>query len=1307
MEGSAQLKRSSSLRASLDAPVHPEDIPTFQQPSQSAPSTPTQGRRRLSTTFLRTISLTDLRESLASMPDFGGETADTSILKRRLRRTLSLKSLETQQQELLKTPEKLFNTICKAVYECADEDFDTTDKNISKLIDRYAYQDNVEADLKAIKNRQKETVFLYFIKHYISQKCRRFEASRIKTETLIRVLLSKGFDIRSANIDGLNCLDYLVLKDDEFKPESGRSFTSQLVMKLIKEYNFTLNQADERSKKPLLLRAVEAGNYAKVQLLLDISTADPHVRKSEFGSSGIQQEASQAQIDVGKQYSADPNITDEAGETALLLAVANKNKPLIILLMDCGAEINAKPCKSANTPLQHAVKMKDLDMVTFLVEEQKATLEQVNIHGETALMHACHEKDLVSLEIADYLLECGADINFCREKDSETPLTILLLNLLEIQDDTLSTRCKQLIIKWTNTKTKHSNKTLRGYTPLQICLAKDHYDIAEHLVKIGASINEIGANGYTPLFRAAVQTKNIDQVKTLLKPELKASPNVICNGEVLLQRMLIEANTAAKKNESRKRERRMTIIEALLQAEANLSLCSRVHCTTVPTLLLKLSDDQLFMMVVTYGAQTDWNVISEDGKRTPLTWVLALAHEYKEDESYIKGFKNILNCGTDPNRTVGPENRSALMIAAAINNDPTFVHALCEFNHNKQEVEINQKDKHGNTALHLACREGTCDKSITPTLEVLLANRARTDIPNNEGHFPIFFALQNKNIAAIHLLMKQPFSLNVAIEVHACGIDKMLEDLKKQDPENKTTSEIRNALSEAKQKAKATIQEEQKKESESVAQMETALAEKTRQIAVELAAELAAKKASEEALRKAKDDLATAQKESEEVMIRMKDDLTAAQIEHTAEIARLTAQMDELASRVESQEGSVVRAAEVSDQGELKVSIGAGEKPDTIIFGEPLAEEPASDEDVQSLIQKRKDLQKDIELLKAERDNELALLDYSSASRSDAEKQHEQLEAELADRKEQLSITQEKLQHLRREESERAAQPITGAIHKSPVSTSESSTETVTPPSTLADVTFLLRKLSLFRPKEILEVASGVYGQSVVEALTKYGQPQEKILTKPSRPIPPREVPKETLETYDIIDAPEIAQEELEKEADHVSVAPDEEHPLQLPISQDDAETPSSAVETVEPNRESPLTEIAGMSPTMLSQSDLYGDDSNADKSDAEQSGAVRRGLVVTAEELQRALRVGEVLRRADDSSSDSSSSRSDNSNDRSSSGLSTIPETEEDSAIEGASAVDLSQMQESEVILEVPDDEGNILRYRLVADDENGETEV
>ncbi len=135
--------------------------------------------------------------------------------------------------------------------------------------------------------------------------------------------------------------------------------------------------------------------------------------------------------------------------------------------------------------------------------------------------------------------------------------------------------------------------------------------------------------------------------------------------------------------------------------------------------------------------------------------------------------------------------------------------------------------------------------------------------------------------------------------------------------------------------------------------------------------------------------------------------------------------------------------------------------------------------------------------------------------------------------------------------------------------------------------------------------------------------------------------------------------------------------------------------ETVESGHESPFTEIPGMSPTMLSQSDLFGDD----KSDAEQSGTVRRGAAVTAEQLQKAWSVSDVFKLAGESSSDGSSSSSGDSNERSSSELSPIPE---DPAVEGAAEAD----QATEIMIET-EIEGERVTLRVIADDENGETEV
>ncbi len=149
--------------------------------------------------------------------------------------------------------------------------------------------------------------------------------------------------------------------------------------------------------------------------------------------------------------------------------------------------------------------------------------------------------------------------------------------------------------------------------------------------------------------------------------------------------------------------------------------------------------------------------------------------------------------------------------------------------------------------------------------------------------------------------------------------------------------------------------------------------------------------------------------------------------------------------------------------------------------------------------------------------------------------------------------------------------------------------------------------------------------------------------------------------------------------------------------------------ETGESGRKSPYTTtIPGMSPTMLSQSDLTWDDSNGE---TEPSDTVHRGASVSTKQLERVLDLSDILRQLSSSESGSDGS-SGSERDTSMSVeertleesiiLSEIPESP---ANEGAVA-DLSQMQESEVILEAEID-GERVTLRVVADDENGETEL
>lgn len=160
-------------------------------------------------------------------------------------------------------------------------------------------------------------------------------------------------------------------------------------------------------------------------------------------------------------------------ETALVVAARRGNLEIVKILLNAGADINAKT-KYGDTSL-------------------------------TAATHFCHPY------IAEYLIEQGADVNAKNDGFGSTPLM-------------LASECNDLEIVKTLIKkgAKIDEKNKSGGTSLMAASAKGHGEIVQSLIRLGADVNLTESRGNDAL-QYAVYRGHLSVVKALL--ENGAMPN--------------------------------------------------------------------------------------------------------------------------------------------------------------------------------------------------------------------------------------------------------------------------------------------------------------------------------------------------------------------------------------------------------------------------------------------------------------------------------------------------------------------------------------------------------------------------------------------------------------------------------------------------------------------------------------------------------------------------------------------------------------------------------------------------------------
>jgi ankyrin repeat protein len=192
---------------------------------------------------------------------------------------------------------------------------------------------------------------------------------------------------------------------------------------------------------------------------------------------------------------ADVNAKTKDGFTALIFASMEVHAKIVKLLLEKGANVNDKDV-DGNTGLIYASTEGDTEVVKLLVEKG-ARLNHAEKRGYTALTAASENGHT---EVVKLLLDKGAHLDVV-EKDNNTALIIALK---ESHYDIV----KLLVEKGADVNAKDNV----GFTPLMIASKGTHTDIVKLLVEKGANVNAKNNGGYTAL----MYTWKIEIVKLLL-----------------------------------------------------------------------------------------------------------------------------------------------------------------------------------------------------------------------------------------------------------------------------------------------------------------------------------------------------------------------------------------------------------------------------------------------------------------------------------------------------------------------------------------------------------------------------------------------------------------------------------------------------------------------------------------------------------------------------------------------------------------------------------------------------------------------
>jgi ankyrin repeat protein len=283
--------------------------------------------------------------------------------------------------------------------------------------------------------------------------------------------------------------------------------------------------------------AVKSGDRAAALSLLD-RHANPNLTEAD-GTTALDWAVRQDDLDLADRLiraGADVKAVNRYGVTALSLASLNGNAAMIGKLLAARADAKAAN-PEGETPLMTAARTGNVEAAKVLLDHGADLEARETWHGETALMLAVAESHAAMVR---ELVSRGADfnatstlVNWERQTTAEPrekwlPMGALTPLLFAARQGCVE--CAQILV---DAGAKVNQADPDGVSPMISAIINGHYDVAGYLLDKGADPNLTDKTGRTPLYAAvdmhtmpesnrpspkdtASQLSSLDLIKALL-----------------------------------------------------------------------------------------------------------------------------------------------------------------------------------------------------------------------------------------------------------------------------------------------------------------------------------------------------------------------------------------------------------------------------------------------------------------------------------------------------------------------------------------------------------------------------------------------------------------------------------------------------------------------------------------------------------------------------------------------------------------------------------------------------------------------
>lgn len=439
---------------------------------------------------------------------------------------------------------------------------------------------------------------------------------------------------------------------------------------------------------------------------------------------------------------ADPNITDNTGETALMKL--NSRGPnaeqfydiqikIAKLLIENGANVNhvchAINCISSSegsTPLLEASRYNNSEFIKFLLEKG-ANVNAQDKMGWSPLLVAIKSGNY---DVAQVLIEHGADV-FVEDKLSQNQNLLDMVasgwnwNQKQISDEDQVKLCNLLIDKGINADITDQN----GFTPLMQAVNYGNAKLVETLIKKGANV-KAKIKGYsTPLMFLGMTEAQYDKNRPSVEENERIIKLLINNGA--------DINAVNNKGESALyiaiENNQIEAAKALIKNGADINL-EMPDGTTILTKAIEKKQDELVNLLISQGAKTKKNSAICSNELINL----AKSNEIEISQKLIELIKNGAN-----HNCVDKEGNNLLSYAVQEKNYNLTDYLI------KKGVDVNHKNKKGQTPLMFA-------NDLAQT-DLLIRNKATIDIKDKSGKHLLMYL---KDPIQVELIVKSGINVD-------------------------------------------------------------------------------------------------------------------------------------------------------------------------------------------------------------------------------------------------------------------------------------------------------------------------------------------------------------------------------------------------------------------------------------------------------------------------------------------------------------------------------------------------------------------